>query len=88
MRQQAPQVFAVIVITVVGVRRGHHVGDAIGRRSAAHRDADVPGFGPVVYLWKNMRMNIDHNDGTPAPERCCATFDLSRFAGKEKATPS
>jgi len=41
--------------------RGHRVRDAVGRGGAAHGDADVPGLGAVVYLGKNVRMNVDHD---------------------------
>jgi hypothetical protein len=48
------------VVAVVGVGRRDHVGDAIGSGRAAHGDTDLPGFRAVVYLGKNVRMDIDH----------------------------
>jgi hypothetical protein len=48
------------VIPVVGMRTGDHVRDAVSSGRPAHGDANVPGFRSVVYLRKNVRMNIDH----------------------------
>ena len=53
-------IFAIVVIPVVGVGTCDHVRDAVRRGRPAHGDADVPGFRSVVYLRKNVRMNIDH----------------------------
>src|SRR5215472_3938957 len=87
MRQQPLQIFAVVVITVVGVRRGHHVRDAIGRSHAAHGNANIPRLGSVIYLGKNVRMNIDHNLWEHLYARGVALpSDLSRFERKEKAS--
>lgn len=76
------QIFTVVVVTVVGVGRSHHVRDAVGRRDAAHGNANIPRLGPVIYLGKNVRMNINHNMGTPVRPRCRVTSDLSRFVRK------
>jgi hypothetical protein len=38
------------------------VRDAIGCRSFAHGNADVPGLGPIVDFREDVRMNIDHDD--------------------------
>src|ERR1700728_514183 len=38
MGDKSPQIFAIVVIAVVGVGRGNHVCDAVGRRGAAHGD--------------------------------------------------
>ncbi len=61
MCQQPLQIFAVVVITIVGVRRGHHVRDPVGRCYTAHGNANIPRFRSVIYLGKNVRMNIDHD---------------------------
>ena len=69
MRDESLHIFAIVVITVVGMRRCDHLRDAVGSGRATHGDADVPGFRPVVYLGKNVGMDINHklrNTGTPA----------------------
>src|ERR1700722_2436018 len=86
MRDEPLQIFPVIVVAVVGVRRGHLVSDAVFGRHLAHGDGNVPRLGAVVYFRKNVGMNIDHdNFETQAGAEDCACFNLSRFAGKEKA---
>ena len=68
LRHQLRGVFAVVSVAVVSVRRGHHVGDPVGRRCAAHGDARLPGLGTVVYFRKNVGVNINHdrrNTSTP-----------------------
>ena len=60
MSDQPLQIFAIVVIAVIGVGSGDHVRDAVGRRDAAHGDRDVPRFRAVIYFRKNVRMNIDH----------------------------
>jgi hypothetical protein len=68
MRDQTLQIFAIIVVAVVGVGRGDLVSDAVSGRGAAHGDRDIPGLGAVIYFGKNVGMNIDHdcrNTSTP-----------------------
>ena len=48
-------------LAALGVGRGDHVRDAVGGRGAAHGDRDVPGFRPVIYLGKDVRVNVDHD---------------------------
>jgi hypothetical protein len=55
------QIFTIVVISVIRMRRRHHVRDAIRRSGLAHGDGHVPGFRAVVYFRKNVRMNVDHN---------------------------
>ena len=62
MRNQPLQIFPVIVVAVVGVRRGHLVSDAVLGRHLAHGDGNVPRFGAVIYFRKNVGMNIDHDN--------------------------
>jgi hypothetical protein len=66
VRDQPLQIFAIIVITIVGVGGGDHVSDAVGGRCAAHGDGDVPGFRSVVYFWKDVRVNVDHGCSNPS----------------------
>ena len=66
MRDQPLQIFAIIVVTVVGVGRGDHVSDAVSRRRAAHGDRDVPGFRSVVYFRQDVRVNVDHSCSNPS----------------------
>ena len=66
---QPLQIFAVVVIAIVGVRRGYLVRDAVGGRHAAHGDGDVPRLGAVVYFRKNVGMNVDHDDLKPKRRR-------------------
>jgi len=60
MGNESLHIFAIVVIPVVGVGAGDHVRDAVSSRRPAHGDADVPGFRSVIYLRKNVRMNVDH----------------------------
>jgi hypothetical protein len=65
MRHQPLQIFPVVVIAVVGVRRGHLMSDAVFGRHLAHGDGDIPGLGAVVYFRKDVGMNIDHDKLEP-----------------------
>src|ERR1700722_2604700 len=66
MSEHPLQIFAIVVITVVGMGRGHHMGDAVGRRRPAHGDLNVPGFRSVVYFRQDVRVNVDHNCRNPS----------------------
>jgi len=59
------QIFPVVVVAVVGVRRGYLMRDAVCGRYLAHGDRDVPRLGTVVYFRKDVGMNIDHNKLEP-----------------------
>jgi len=65
MGDQPLEIFAIVVVTVVGVGSGDHVSDAVGGRRAAHGDRNVPGFRSVVYFWKDVGMNVDHGFRNP-----------------------
>jgi hypothetical protein len=49
------------MVAVVGMRRGDLMSDAVGGGHAAHGDGDVPGLRAVVYLRKNVGVNVDHD---------------------------
>jgi hypothetical protein len=85
MGDKSPQIFAIVVIAVVGVGRGNHVCDAVGRRGAAHGDRDVPRFRAVIYFWKDVRVNVDHDCGNQVCRSNAApAYNLNRFAGKQE----
>jgi hypothetical protein len=79
------QIFAVIVVTIVGMGSSDHVRDAVGSGRSAHGDRDVPGLGSVIYFRKNVRMNVNHgNTNVSMPLRAALLHDLNRFAGKDQ----
>jgi Flp pilus assembly protein TadB len=80
MGNQSPQIFAIVVITIIGVGSGDHVSDAVGRRRAAHGDRDVPRFGAIIDFGQDVRMNVDHDRRRRTPN--LRLTDLSRFANK------
>ena len=84
MGEQSLKIRTVVVITVVGMRCGDLVSDAIGRGHAAHGDRSFPGLRSVIYFRKNMRVNVDHDCWNTSGPAGCACFDLSRFVEKEK----
>ena len=85
MGDESLQILAIIVIAVVGMRRGDHVSDAVRRRRAAHGDRDVPRFRAVIYFRKDVRMNVDHDcRNTSTPLRVALPSNLNRFAGKDQ----
>ncbi len=49
------------MVAIVGVGGSDLVGDAVGRRHAAHRNGGFPGLGSVVYFRKDVRVNVDHD---------------------------
>jgi hypothetical protein len=51
---EALKIIAVVVIAIVGMRRGDLMGDAVCRSHAAHRDGGLPGLRSVVYFRKNV----------------------------------
>jgi len=57
---QSCQVFAVVMIAVIGVRRGDHVGNAVGGSCSTHLHAYVPGFRAIVDFGQDMGVDIDH----------------------------
>ena len=62
------EIFAIVVIAVVGVRRGDHMRDTVGCSRAAHGHGDIPRLRTVVYFGQDVRMNVDHdfrNTGAP-----------------------
>src|SRR5579871_1993971 len=63
VRNLALQVFAFVGVAIVGVRRGHHVSNAVSSGRFAHGDGDVPGLGTVIDFGKDVRVDIDHNAG-------------------------
>ncbi len=86
MRGESLQVLAVVMIAIVGVRRGHHVRNPVGGRRAAQGDRNVPRFRAVVYLRKNVRMDVDHNcTNTRTPLIVALPHDLNRFVCKVQA---
>jgi hypothetical protein len=66
VRNQTLQVFAIVVIAIVGVRGGNHVGNTIRRGHATHLDAGLPGLGTIVDFWKDVGVDIDHVVAIPA----------------------
>ena len=77
------------MITIVGVRRGDHVGDAIGRGRPANGDRDVPGFWPVVYFGEDVGVDIDHGCRASQPLMVEAVLiNLTRFNDKDQAASS
>ena len=60
MFEGTSQVFAIIVIALVGMRRRNHALDAIFFRQAAHFLRDVPGLGTVVNLREDVGVDVDH----------------------------
>ena len=58
--QGARQEFAIVMVTIIGVRRGDNVLNAIGSRHAAHFFGHVPGFGAVIYFGEDVAVNVDH----------------------------
>ena len=48
------------MVTIIGVRRGDNVLNAIGSRHAAHFFGHVPGFGAVIYFGEDVAVNVDH----------------------------
>jgi hypothetical protein len=61
------------------------VRDAVCSSGAAHGNGNVPGFRPVVYLGKDVRVNVDHDRrNTGNAPGAAPKFDLSRFVGKEE----
>jgi hypothetical protein len=60
MSEQSLQIRAIVMVTIIGVGRGNHVSNAIRRCCAAHGDGNIPRFWPVVYFWKDVGMDVDH----------------------------
>lgn len=60
LRQQSQEIFAIVKITVVRVRRCHHVLNAVIDRDAAHRLGNIPGLGTIVHFRQDVAVNIDH----------------------------
>src|SRR5580698_9826491 len=58
---QSLKISAVVVVAVVGMRRGDLVRNAVGGGHAAHSNGHFPGLGSVVYFRKNVGMNVDHD---------------------------
>jgi hypothetical protein len=48
------------VIAIIGVRRGNNVLYAVRRSHTAHLFSHFPRLWPVVYLGKNVTMNVNH----------------------------
>ena len=65
-RDDCFQYIAIVMVAFVGVRRGDHVCDAVGRGTTAHLNRDVPGLRPVIDFRKNVRVYVDHNDSNTA----------------------
>ena len=76
------QIFAVVMIAIVGMGRGHHVGDAVGGSHAAHGHARFPCLRAIVDFGKNVGVDIDHDRWDTAPAGLGTTFDLTRFGGE------
>jgi hypothetical protein len=69
------------------VRRGHHVGDAVGGSRTAHGYRDVPGFRAIIDFRQDVRMNVDHGcTNTSTPLIVALLHDLNRFAGKHQGS--
>src|ERR1700756_958123 len=68
------------MVALFGVRRGHHMRDAVRRCQPAHFDRNFPGFGPIVDFRQDVSVDINH-----AVERG-ATYcpNLSRFGAKDQ----
>jgi hypothetical protein len=58
---QSLKISSVVVVAVVGVRRGDLVRDAVGGGHAAHGDGGFPGLRAVVYFRKNVGVNVNHD---------------------------
>ena len=60
-RREAGEVRAIVGVTIVGVRRGDSMANAVSRSHAAHFDGCVPGLGAVVDPGKKVAVNVDHD---------------------------
>ena len=69
MGDQALQIFAIVVVALVGMRRDHGVLNAIRGGHAAHALGGFPVPGAVVYFRENVAVDVDHSGYS----------DLSRF---------
>ena len=60
--EQPGEVGAIIGVTIVGVRGGDRVSNAVRRGHAAHFDGYIPGFGAVVNLGQKVAVDVDHEE--------------------------
>ena len=51
---------------IVGMRRGDHMSDAVGRRHPRHLDCDPLFRRPVIQIGQDVAMNIHHSLNSPA----------------------
>ena len=78
MYSATAEIFAIVVITVVGMGRGDHVGDAVGSGGVAHGNRDLPGFRPVIDFRKDVRVNVDHDSADPKRDALSVRFNQIR----------
>jgi hypothetical protein len=60
--EEPRKIGAIVGVTIIGVRRGDGVRDAIRRSHAAHFDGYLPGFGAIVNFWQNVAVDVDHGE--------------------------